>query len=74
MRGMETGKTIIRHKVFTEIARLAYEGGDYAKALEELPYKICPGDPDDAGAYKGTLMFERAVVGERLRLAMGLPT
>ena len=36
MRGMETGKTIIRHKVFTEIARLAYEGGDYAKALEEL--------------------------------------
>ena len=74
MRGMETGKTIIRHKVFTEIARLAYEGGDYAKALEELPYKICPGDPDDAGAYKGTLMYERAVVGERLRLAMGLPT
>lgn len=76
MRGMETGKTRIRHSVFTEIARLAYdyEDGDYAKALEELTYKICPGDPDDIGAYRNSLFLERAVVGERLRLAMGLPT
>ena len=73
MRGMQTGKTRIRHEVFTEIARLAYEGGDYARALEELPYKICPGDPDDSGAYRNSLFLERAVVGERLRLAMGLP-
>ena len=73
MRGMETGKTRIRHEVFTEIARLAYEGGDYARSLEELPYKICPGDPDEIGAYKSSLLIERAVVGERLRLAMGLP-
>ena len=41
MRGMETGKTRIRHEVFTEIARMAYEGSDnYEKTLEELPYKI----------------------------------
>ena len=73
MRGMETGKTEIRHRVFTEIARLAYEGGDYAEALEELTYKICPGDPDEAGSYKGSVLYERAVIGERLRLAMGLP-
>ena len=73
MRGMETGKTRIRHEVFTEIARLAYEGGNYALALEELPYKICPGDPDEVGAYRNSLFLERAVVGERLRLAMGLP-
>ena len=63
MRGMETGKTRIRHEVFTEIARLAYEGGDYARSLEELPYKICPGDPDEIGAYKDSLFLERAVVG-----------
>ena len=31
MRGIETGKVRIRHEVFTEIARMAYEGGDYAK-------------------------------------------
>ena len=74
MRGMDTGKTRARHDVFTEIARLAYEGGDYARALEELPYKICPGDPDEIGSYNSTLLLERAVVGERLRLAMGLPT
>ena len=34
MRGIETGKVRIRHEVFTEIARMAYEGGDYAKRLE----------------------------------------
>ena len=73
MRGMETGKTEIRHRVFTEIARLAYEGGDYAEALEELTYKIRPGDPDEAGSYRGSVLHERAVIGERLRLAMGLP-
>lgn len=73
MRGMETGKTRIRHEVFTEIARMAYEGGDYARTLEELPYKICPGDPDEMGPYRTNLLLERAIVGERLRLAMGLP-
>lgn len=75
MRGMDTGKTKIRHEVFTEIARLAYEGesGKYSEALESLTYKIRPGDPDDAGSYKGSVLYERAVIGERLRLAMGLP-
>lgn len=62
MRGMETGKTEIRHRVFTEIARLAYEGGDYAEALEELTYKIRPGDPDEAGSYRGSVLYERAVI------------
>ena len=44
MKGLETGKTRIRHQVFTEIARLAYEGGDYADKLERLPYEIIPGE------------------------------
>lgn len=43
MRGIYNSVTDIRRKVFTEIARLAYEGGDYAKKIEELPYKILPG-------------------------------
>ncbi len=72
MRGMQTGKTRIRHEVFTEVARLAYEGGNYGQRLEELPYKICPGDPDEIGPYRNNLLIERAIVGERLRLAMGL--
>lgn len=70
MRGIDTGKALIRHDVFTEIARMGYEGGDYAKRLEELPFKIIPGE---IGTYRDSLFLERAVVGERLRLAMGLP-
>ena len=62
MRGIETGKVRIRHEVFTEIARMAYEGGDYAKRLEELPFKIIPGE---IGSYRDSLFLERAVVGER---------
>ena len=43
MRGLYSSKTKIRHQIFTEIARMAYEGGDCSK-LEELPYKIVPGE------------------------------
>ena len=57
MRGIETGKVRIRHEVFTEIARMAYEGGDYAKRLEELPFKIIPGE---IGSYRDSLFLERA--------------
>ena len=54
MRGIETGKARIRHDVFTEIARMAYEGGDYAKRLEELPFKIIPGE---IGTYRDSLFL-----------------
>ena len=43
MRGIPSLITDIRKKVFTEVARMAYEGGDYSKA-EDLPYIIVPGD------------------------------
>lgn len=59
----------IRRMVFTEVARLAYEGGDYAQ-LDELPYKILPGE---VASYRESIFLERAIVGERLRLAIGLP-
>ena len=38
MRGLYSSKTEIRHKIFTEIARMAYEGQS-PEMLEELPYK-----------------------------------
>ena len=41
MRGLYSSKTEIRHKIFTEIARMAYEGDD-PKMIEELPFKIIP--------------------------------
>ena len=69
MRGLATGKTRIRHQVFTEIAKMAYEGGNSAETLERLPYSIIPGE---VAEYRDSIFTERAVVGERLRLAMGL--
>lgn len=69
MRGIYTSVTDIRRKVFTEVARLAYEGGDYSR-MEQLPYKIVPGEE---ARYRESIFLERAIVGERLRLAMGLP-
>ena len=65
MKGLETGKTRIRHQVFTEIARLAYEGGDIADKLERLPYELIPGE---ISSYRDSIFLERAVIGERLRL------
>jgi [FeFe] hydrogenase (group B1/B3) len=69
LRGIYSSVTDIRRRVFTEVARLAYEGGDYSR-IEELPYKILPGE---SATYRESIFLERAIVGERLRLAIGLP-
>lgn len=69
MRGLYSSKTKIRNQIFTEVARFAYEGGDYSK-FENLPYEIIPGE---ISTYRESIFLERAIVGERLRLAMGLP-
>ena len=68
MRGIPSLITDIRKKVFTEVARMAYEGGDYTKA-EDLPYIIVPGDK---ALHRESIFLERAIAGERVRLAMGL--
>jgi [FeFe] hydrogenase (group B1/B3) len=69
MRGIPSLITDTRKSVFTEVARLSYEGGDYTR-IEELPYKIVPGDQ---AVHRASIFLERAIVGERIRLAMGLP-
>ena len=68
MRGIPSLITDIRKKVFTEVARMAYEGGDYSK-VEDLPYVIVPGD---SPLHRESIFLERAIAGERVRLAMGL--
>ena len=68
MRGIPSLITDIRKKVFTEVARMAYSGGDYTKA-EDLPYVIVPGDQP---LHRESIFLERAIAGERVRLAMGL--
>ncbi len=69
IRGIYSSVTDIRRKVFAEVARLAYEGGDYSRIVE-LPFRIIPGEK---ATYRESIFLERAIVGERLRLAMGLP-
>ena len=68
MRGIPSLITDIRKKVFTEVAKMAYNGGDYT-AAEDLPYIIVPGDRP---LHRESIFLERAIAGERVRLAMGL--
>ncbi|MDO4438589.1 MAG: 4Fe-4S dicluster domain-containing protein [Eubacteriales bacterium] len=71
MRGVETRIQEIRHRIFREVARMAYHTEwPVDKRIEELPYKIIPGQ---VGNFRNDVFLERAIVGERLRLAMGLP-
>ena len=72
MRGVETRIQEIRHRIFREVARMAYHTEwPVDKRIEELPYKIIPGE---VGNFRNDVFLERAIVGERLRLAMGLPS
>lgn len=70
MRNLQCTITDMRKKVFAEVAKLAYEGGDYYTRLEKLPYELMPGE---VGTARESIFLERAIVGERIRLAMGLP-
>mgnify|MGYP007093023389 CR=1 FL=1 len=45
MRGVETRIQEIRHRIFREVARMAYHTEwSVDKRIEELPYKIIPGE------------------------------
>lgn len=71
IRSVETRIREIRHRIFREVARMAYHvEWPVDKRIEELPYKIIPGE---VGNFRNDVFLERAIVGERLRLAMGLP-
>jgi len=67
MRGIYTPVTKIRRQVFAEVAKLAYDGENVD--IEDIPYKIIPGE---IPTYRDSVFKERAIVGERVRLAMGL--
>ena len=71
MRGVETRIQEIRHRIFTEVARMAYHTEwPTDRRIEALPYDIMPGE---VASNRQDIFLERAIVGERLRLAMGLP-
>lgn len=68
MRGIETPVRNVRRRIFKEIAKFGYEQKDL-QDLEDLPYEIIPGE---VAKYRDSIYRERAIVGERLRLAMGM--
>ena len=74
MRGISTDINTIRQNVFSEIAKLSYEydssDTDFFKKMEHIPYRIIPGEES---TYRDSVFLERAIVNERMRLAMGLP-
>ena len=70
MRGIYTSVNDIRKRVFAEVARLSYDykEGDLSE-MEMIPYRIIPGE---MSKYRESVCLERAIVKERMRLAMGL--
>ncbi|MBR2528399.1 MAG: 4Fe-4S dicluster domain-containing protein [Blautia sp.] len=70
MRGIYTSVNDIRKRVYAEVARLSYEyqDGDLSE-MENIPYRVIPGE---VSTYRESVFLERAIVKERMRLAMGL--
>ncbi len=70
MRGIYTDVNDIRKRVYTEVAKLSYDykDGDLSQ-MEQIPYRIIPGE---VATYRESVFLERAIVEERMRLAMGL--
>jgi len=72
-RGIDTTVNQIRRKVFTEVARMGYadvKGDEANKMMRDIPFKIVPGE---VGKLRRDIFLERAIVEERVRLALGLP-
>ena len=71
MRGIHTSINDIRRAIFAEVARLSYnyKPGDLSE-MELIPYRVIPGE---VSRYRDDVFLERAIVRERIRLAMGLP-
>ena len=70
IRGIYTSVNDIRKRVFAEVARLAYnyEDGNLHEMVL-IPYRVIPGV---VSTYRDSVFLERAIVKERMRLAMGL--
>lgn len=61
--------TDLRRKIFTEVARVAYESENPAGDIEAIPYLITPSEEPK---YRDSIYQERQIASERVRLAMGL--
>ena len=71
MRGLQTPVRQIRRLVFTKVAELGFKANaeTLLDDMEAIPYEIVN---DDTEKYRESTYRSRAIIRERLRLAMGL--
>lgn len=71
VRGLQTTVRLIRRMVFTEVAKLGFKANadTLLDDMETIPYEIVN---EDTQSYRESRYRSRAIVRERLRLAMGL--
>lgn len=71
MRGLETPVRKVRHEIFKEVARIAYEteSDKVNDEIEAIPYIITP---TEEPRFRESIYRERAIAAERVRLAMGM--
>ena len=71
MRGLETPVRKIRRQVFREVSKVAFESTseNLIEEIEEIPYRLVT---EDGEKYRDSMYRARAVVSERVRLAMGM--
>ena len=71
MRGLDTTVRRIRRWVFEEVANLGFEADDETlkDRMEEIPYEMVQ---EETQKYRDSVYRARAIVRERMRLAMGL--
>ncbi len=70
IRGLDTTVRKIRREVFEQVARLGFKGNAQTlnDDMEAIPYEMV----NDEQRYRDSVYRARAIVRERLRLAMGL--
>ena len=71
MRGIETPIRVVRRQVFSEVAKLGFQSQTETLKddIEAIPYNIIN---EDTERYRESMYRKRAIVRERVRLAMGM--
>ncbi len=71
LRELPTSVKKLRHEVFKEVAKVAFEtkADKINDAIEAIPYTITP---TEVPRFWESIYRERAIAGERVRLAMGM--
>lgn len=71
MRGLDTSVRKLRHEIFKEVARVAFEcePNEVKDGIEAIPYRITP---TEVPRFSDNVYRERAIAEDRVRMAMGM--